>query len=98
MRLLVTIAVVVAFMGQATAQTKTIGVSLASDTFVFYTQLRKGMDQLPSNDREILTLRYALDYNTEVIAEMLVTQSATQGEAVQRPPVLGVEGHERLLL
>ncbi len=44
MRLLVTIAVVVAFMGQATAQTKTIGVSLASDTFVFYTQLRKGME------------------------------------------------------
>ena len=44
MRLLVTIAIVVAFMGQATAQTKTIGVSLASDTFVFYTQLRKGME------------------------------------------------------
>jgi ribose transport system substrate-binding protein len=43
-RSLVTIAVVVAFMGQATAQTKTIGVALASDTFVFYTQLRKGME------------------------------------------------------
>jgi len=34
-------------------------------------QLRKGMDQLPSDDREILTLRYALDYDTEAIAEML---------------------------
>jgi RNA polymerase sigma-70 factor, ECF subfamily len=36
-----------------------------------FAQLRKGMDQLPSDDREILTLRYALDYNTETIAEML---------------------------
>lgn len=36
-----------------------------------FAQLRKGMDQLPSDDREILTLRYALDYTTETIAEML---------------------------
>jgi RNA polymerase sigma-70 factor, ECF subfamily len=36
-----------------------------------FAQLRKGMDQLPSDDREILTLRYALDYNTDKIAEML---------------------------
>jgi RNA polymerase sigma-70 factor (ECF subfamily) len=36
-----------------------------------FAQLRKGMEQLPSDDREILTLRYALDYNTEAIAEML---------------------------
>src|ERR1700719_2953062 len=36
-----------------------------------FAQLRKGMEQLPSDDREILTLRYALDYSTEAIAEML---------------------------
>jgi RNA polymerase sigma-70 factor (ECF subfamily) len=36
-----------------------------------FAQLRKGMEQLPSDDREILTLRYALDYNTDAIAEML---------------------------
>jgi RNA polymerase sigma-70 factor (ECF subfamily) len=36
-----------------------------------FAQLRKGMDQLPSDDREILTLRYALDYNTDTIAEAL---------------------------
>ncbi len=36
-----------------------------------FAQLRKGMDQLPCDDREILTLRYALDYTTETIAEML---------------------------
>src|SRR5215213_2090095 len=35
-----------------------------------FARLRQGMDQLPSDDREILTLRYALDYNTEAIAEM----------------------------
>jgi RNA polymerase sigma-70 factor (ECF subfamily) len=36
-----------------------------------FAQLRKGMEQLPPNDREILTLRYALEYNTDTIAEML---------------------------
>lgn len=36
-----------------------------------FAQLRKGMDQLPSDDREILTLRYALDLPTEAIAELL---------------------------
>jgi RNA polymerase sigma-70 factor (ECF subfamily) len=34
-------------------------------------QLRKGLELLPPDDREILTLRYALEYNTETIAEML---------------------------
>ena len=29
------------------------------------------MQQMPEPDREILTLRYALDYNTGEIAEML---------------------------
>ena len=38
-------AAVLALTGQASAQTKTIGVSLASDTFVFYTPLRKGMEE-----------------------------------------------------
>jgi RNA polymerase sigma-70 factor, ECF subfamily len=36
-----------------------------------FAQIHRGMDELPSDDREILTLRYALDYNTETIAEML---------------------------
>jgi RNA polymerase sigma-70 factor (ECF subfamily) len=34
-------------------------------------QLRKEMEQLPTADREILTLRYALDYDTNEIAELL---------------------------
>jgi RNA polymerase sigma-70 factor, ECF subfamily len=33
--------------------------------------LRGELDLLPQSDREILTLRYALDYNTEEIAELL---------------------------
>src|SRR2546422_5039476 len=36
-----------------------------------FAQLRKGMEQLPSDDREILTLRYALEYDTEQIAAVL---------------------------
>ncbi len=36
-----------------------------------FAQLRKGLELLPHDDREILTLRYALEYNTETIAEML---------------------------
>jgi len=36
-----------------------------------FAQLREGMEHLPHADREILTLRYALEYNTEDIAEML---------------------------
>jgi RNA polymerase sigma-70 factor (ECF subfamily) len=36
-----------------------------------FAQLREVMEQLPQADREILTLRYALDYNTGQIAEML---------------------------
>lgn len=34
-------------------------------------QLRKELEQLPAADREILTLRYALDYDTNEIAEVL---------------------------
>jgi RNA polymerase sigma-70 factor (ECF subfamily) len=36
-----------------------------------YAQLREVLEQLPKPDREILTLRYALDYNTGEIAELL---------------------------
>jgi RNA polymerase sigma-70 factor (ECF subfamily) len=36
-----------------------------------FAQLREVMSQLPKADREILTLRYALDYNTGEIAETL---------------------------
>jgi RNA polymerase sigma-70 factor (ECF subfamily) len=34
-------------------------------------QLRKELEQLPEPDREILTLRYALEYDTNQIAELL---------------------------
>jgi RNA polymerase sigma-70 factor, ECF subfamily len=33
--------------------------------------LRKELERLPPADREILTLRYALDYDTNKIADML---------------------------
>ncbi len=36
-----------------------------------FAQLRGVLEQMPKADREILTLRYALDYNTGEIAEML---------------------------
>ncbi|HYT87490.1 MAG TPA: sigma-70 family RNA polymerase sigma factor [Gemmataceae bacterium] len=36
-----------------------------------FTQLRGIMEQLSQPDREILTLRYALDYNANEIAELL---------------------------
>jgi RNA polymerase sigma-70 factor (ECF subfamily) len=36
-----------------------------------FAQLREVLEQMPKADREILTLRYALDYNTGEIAEML---------------------------
>ncbi len=36
-----------------------------------FAQLREVMEQLPDADREILTLRYALDYNANEIAELL---------------------------
>ncbi len=36
-----------------------------------FAQLREVMEQMPKADREILTLRYALDYNTGEIADML---------------------------
>jgi RNA polymerase sigma-70 factor, ECF subfamily len=36
-----------------------------------FAQLREAMEQLPKADREILTLRYALDYETAEIAELL---------------------------
>lgn len=36
-----------------------------------FAQLRGVLEQLPEADREILTLRYALDYNANEIAELL---------------------------
>jgi RNA polymerase sigma-70 factor (ECF subfamily) len=36
-----------------------------------FAQVRSVLEHLSSADREILTLRYALDYNTEAIAKML---------------------------
>jgi RNA polymerase sigma-70 factor, ECF subfamily len=36
-----------------------------------FAQLRDVMEQMPKADREILTLRYALDYETGEIAELL---------------------------
>jgi RNA polymerase sigma-70 factor (ECF subfamily) len=36
-----------------------------------FAQIRQVLDQMPEPDREILTLRYALDYDTNEIAEML---------------------------
>jgi RNA polymerase sigma-70 factor, ECF subfamily len=36
-----------------------------------FAQLRAGLEELAEADREILTLRYALDYNTDEIAELL---------------------------
>jgi RNA polymerase sigma-70 factor (ECF subfamily) len=36
-----------------------------------FAQMRKVLEQLSQPDREILTLRYALEYNTDEIAEML---------------------------
>lgn len=36
-----------------------------------FAQLREVMEQLPEADREILTLRYALDYNATDIADLL---------------------------
>src|SRR6516162_7572765 len=36
-----------------------------------FAQLRDVMEQMPKADREILTLRYALDYETEEIADLL---------------------------
>jgi RNA polymerase sigma-70 factor (ECF subfamily) len=36
-----------------------------------FAQLRGALEQLPKADREILTLRYALDYNTGEIADLL---------------------------
>jgi RNA polymerase sigma-70 factor (ECF subfamily) len=36
-----------------------------------FAQLRQVLDQLPPADREILTLRYALDYDTHAIADLL---------------------------
>ena len=36
-----------------------------------FAHLREVMEKMPKQDREILTLRYALDYNTGEIADML---------------------------
>jgi RNA polymerase sigma-70 factor (ECF subfamily) len=40
-----------------------------------FAQLRELMQELSTADREILTLRYALDYDTNQIAEMLAINS-----------------------
>jgi RNA polymerase sigma-70 factor (ECF subfamily) len=40
-----------------------------------FAQLRTVLEQLSEADREILTLRYALDYNTNQIAEVLAINS-----------------------
>jgi RNA polymerase sigma-70 factor (ECF subfamily) len=42
------------------------------ETFV---RLRAVLEQLPKPDREILTLKYALDYDTNQIANMLAINS-----------------------
>ena len=39
-------------------------------------QLRELLAEMPKADREILTLRYALDYDTEAIAETLDVNAA----------------------
>jgi RNA polymerase sigma-70 factor (ECF subfamily) len=36
-----------------------------------FAQLREVLDEMPPSDREILTLRYALDYDATTIAERL---------------------------
>jgi RNA polymerase sigma-70 factor (ECF subfamily) len=41
-----------------------------------FAQLREVLDQLPHADREILTLRYALDYNTGDIADALAIKES----------------------
>jgi RNA polymerase sigma-70 factor (ECF subfamily) len=41
-----------------------------------FARLREGLGELPEADREILTLRYALDYNTGEIAEALEINAA----------------------
>jgi RNA polymerase sigma-70 factor (ECF subfamily) len=38
-----------------------------------FAQVRKGLAELPPGDREILTLRYALDYNPSRIAQIMET-------------------------
>lgn len=40
-----------------------------------FAQLREVLEQMPEADREILTLRYALDYNANQIAELLAIQA-----------------------
>jgi RNA polymerase sigma-70 factor (ECF subfamily) len=40
-----------------------------------FAQLRGVLEQMPEADREILTLRYALDYNTDEIAEALAIRA-----------------------
>jgi RNA polymerase sigma-70 factor (ECF subfamily) len=41
-----------------------------------FARLREAMEQMPKADREILTLRYALDYDTGEIAEILSINAA----------------------
>ena len=40
-----------------------------------FAQIRDVLGQMPEDDREILTLRYALDYNTNEIADMLAIKA-----------------------
>lgn len=62
-------------------------------------QLRKELEHLPPADREILTLRYALDYDTNKIAEMLdinatavhMRLSRARQRLAERLTALGVE-------
>jgi RNA polymerase sigma-70 factor (ECF subfamily) len=37
----------------------------------FFAQIRATLEQLPQSDRDLLTLRYALDYDAATIAEIL---------------------------
>jgi len=41
-----------------------------------FAQLRQVLEELPQADREVLTLRYALDYNTGEIADLLAINAA----------------------
>jgi RNA polymerase sigma-70 factor (ECF subfamily) len=41
-----------------------------------FARVRDELNRLPEGDREILTLRYALDYNTDEIAELLAINPA----------------------
>jgi RNA polymerase sigma-70 factor (ECF subfamily) len=64
-----------------------------------FAQLRSVLEQMPKADREILTLRYALDYNTNQIADLLAIASTAvhmrlsraRQRLAERLKALGVE-------